>query len=129
METTINVSELKSMDVKPYWFFNYLAINLNIVKDDEFNIGEFYDLLIGVKNDRFINILAEFIFINKNSALINLCNHYYNNVKYLTIIYDDEKILINLNYRGHLINLIIKQDGGFNINDYLEYEAEMLNIE
>lgn len=134
METTINVSELTLMNVNSYWFFNYLAIELNNAKT--FEINDFYDLLIDIKNGKFKNILADFIICKSVSRLINLCNKYYNNVKNnnLTIIYDYEKILINLNCNGSRISLIISD---FNenysiykfINDYLEYEAEMLNNE
>lgn len=134
METKINMSELTLMDVNSYWFFNYLAIELN--NSIKFEIGDFYDLLINIKNGKYKNILADFMICKSASRLINLCNKYYNNVKNnnLTIIYDYEKILINLNCCGSRISLIITD---FNenysiysfINDYLEYEAEMLNNE
>ena len=134
METKINVSELTLMNVNSYWFFNYLAIELN--NTIKFEIGDFYDLLINIKNGKYKNILADFMICKSESRLINLCNKYYNNVKNnnLTIIYDYEKILINLNCCGSRISLIITD---FNenysiysfINDYLEYEAEMLNNE
>ena len=134
METKINMSELTLMNVNSYWFFNYLAFELN--NTTKFEIGDFYDLLINIKNGKYKNILADFMICESTSKIINLCNKYYNNVKNnnLTIIYDYEKILINLNYCCSRISLIITD---FNenysiysfINDYLEYEAEMLNNE
>lgn len=132
METTINVSELTLMNVNANLFFNYLAITLDNV--DKFEIGDFYDLLINIKNGKYKNILADFILCGRTSKLINLCYYLFNNVKNnnLTIIYDYDKILININYRGSIISLIITD---FNekysilnfINDYLDYEAESLN--
>lgn len=132
MEAKFNVSELNLMEVNSYWFFNYLAIELN--NASKFEIGDFYDLLINIKSSKYKNILAEFTFIKQTSKLINLCYHYYNNVKNnnLTLIYDSEKILININYRGGRISLIITN---FNenydvlkfIGNYLDYEAQMLN--
>lgn len=122
------------MNVNSYWFFNYLTFELDGA--NEFEIGDFYDLLINIKNGKYKNILADFMICKSVPGLINLCNKYYNNVKNnnLTIIYDYEKILINLGCRGGKISLIISD---FNenysiykfINDYLEYEAEMLNNE
>lgn len=132
METTINVSELTLMNVNANLFFNYLALTLD--NADKFEIGDFYDLLINIKNGKYKNILADFMLCKRTSILINLCYYLFNNVKNnnLTIIYDYDKILININYRGCIISLIITD---FNekysilnfINDYLEYEAESLN--
>lgn len=134
METKINVSELRLINVNSYLFFNYLAMALN--NADKFEIGDFYNLLIDIKNGKFKNILAEFKYCETSSKIIDLCYKYYKAVDcILTIICDNEKILIKLNnnYRSEL-NLIITD---FNknydiysfINDYLDYEAEMLNID
>lgn len=137
METKINMSELTLINVNSYWFFNYLAMELDEV--NEFNVDDFYNLLTHIKNGKYKNILAEFMMCESTSRFINLCNKYYNNVKNnnLTIIYDYEKILINLDCCGSRISLIItdfnKNIYYYNIhafiNDYLEYEAEMLNNE
>lgn len=110
METKINMSELNVIDVNARLFFNYLAIklnNLDIAK--ELEIGDFYNLLVDIKNDKYKNILADFLVCNKVSYLINYCYFLYTYTKYdnLTLIYDCEKILINIKFRGSIISLII----------------------
>lgn len=74
METKINMGELNVIDVNARLFFNYLAIklnNLDIAK--ELEIGDFYNLLVDIKNDKYKNILADFLVCNKVSYLINYC--------------------------------------------------------
>lgn len=137
METTINVSELTLIKVNARLFFNYLAIKLNNLDNtDKLEIGDFYNLLVNIKNSKYKNILADFSFNWRTSNLINYCYYLYTYTKYdnLTLIYDYEKILINIKFRGCVIGLIITDFcENCNIfkffNDYLDYEAEMLNNE
>lgn len=137
METTINVSELTLIKVNARLFFNYLAIKLNNLDNtNKLEIGDFYNLLVNIKNGKYKNILADFSINWPTSKLINYCYFLYTYTKYdnLTLIYDYEKILINIKFRGGIIGLIITDFcKNYNIfkffNDYLAYEAEMLNNE
>lgn len=133
MEVKFNTSELNVKTVNSYLFFNYLAINLNDA--ETFEIGDFYNLLIDIKNSKFKNILAEFKYCETTSKIIDLCYNYYKAVDcILTIINDHNKMLIKLRYAKSEINLIINNfNKDYNIlkfiNDYLDYEAEMLDNE
>ena len=131
MEIKFNVSELRSIKVNSYLFFSYLAMELN--EANEFNVGDFYNLLTHIKNRKFKNILAEFKYGEEPSDIINLCYKYYNGTD-ITIINDCNKMLIKLNTFNCVINLIINNfNKDYNIfkfiNDYLDYEAEVLNNE
>lgn len=135
METKINVSELKLKTVNFNWFFNYLTINLNW-DSDSFEFSDFYNLFKNIKNNKYKNISANFNDIKNESDLINFCYKYYNkSTEILTLIYNREKILINIDtVNESCISLIInKFNKNYNmyefINDYLDYEAEMLNNE
>ena len=126
METKINVSEFRLKEVNFNLFFDYLAINLNDVNGYEFS--DFYNLFKNIKNNKYKNILADFYNFKNESDLLNFCYNFYNNYNYnLTLIYNRENILINIKYSKYYINLIIKQEDDSNVNDYLDYEAEMLN--
>lgn len=128
METKINVSEFELKEVNFNLFFDYLIINLNDANDSEFS--DFYNLFKNIKNNKYKNILANFNGFKNESDLINFCYNFYNNYNYnLTLIYNRENILITINYSEYYINLIIKQEDDFNVSDYLDYEAEMLNNE
>ena len=129
MEIKFNVSELRSTKVNSYLFFSYLTMELN--EANEFNIGDFYDLLTHIKNGKFKNILAEFKYSKEMSDIINLCYKYYNGAD-ITIISDCNKMSIKLNTYNCVINLIINNfNKDYNIfkfiNDYLDYEAEVQN--
>lgn len=131
MEVKFNASELNVRTVNSYLFFNYLAINLNDA--ETFFIGDFYNLLIDIKNNKFKNILAEFKHCETVSKIIDLCYSYYKAVDcILEIINDRNKMLIKLSFANSEINLIINNfNKDYNIlkfiNDYLDYETEMLN--
>lgn len=135
METTINVSELTLIKVNARLFFNYLAIKLNNLDNAEkLEIGDFYSLLVDIKNDKYKNILADFLICNSVPNLINYCYYLYTYTKYdnLTLIYDYKKILINIKFRGSKISLIINNfSENYKVfdffNDFLDYEAEVLN--
>lgn len=133
MEVKFNANELNVKTVNSYLFFNYLAINLN--NAETFFIGDFYNLLIDIKNNKFKNILAEFKHCETTSKIIDLCYYYYKTDDcILTIINDHNKMLIKLSFANSEINLIINNfNKDYNIlkfiNDYLDYETEMLDNE
>lgn len=135
METTINVSELTLVKVNARLFFNYLAIKLNNLDNaKELEIGDFFDLLKNIKKGKYKNILADFSIDWQASKIVNFCYYLYTYTKYnnLALIYDFEKILINVKFRGSIISLIINNfSENYKVfeffNDFLDYEADALN--